>query len=32
MSGKMRAREAITKLYWTPIFDVGLCVGEKDRE
>ena len=32
MSGKMRGSEAITKLQGTAIFDVGLCVGEKERE
>ena len=29
MSGKKRGSEALTKLQWTTIFDVGLCVGEK---
>ena len=32
MSGKKIGSEALTKLQWTTIFDVGLCVGEKDRE
>ena len=32
MSGKKRGSEALTKLQWTAIFDVGLRVGEKDRE
>ena len=32
MSGKKRGSEVLTKLQWTTIFDVGLCVGEKDRE
>ena len=32
MSGKKRGSEALTKLQWTTIFDIGLCVGEKDRE
>ena len=32
MSGKMRGSEALTKLQWTAIFDVGLCVVGKDRE
>ena len=29
MLGKKRGSEALTKLQWTTIFDVGLCVGEK---
>ena len=29
MSGKKIGSEALTKLQWTTIFDVGLCVGEK---
>ena len=29
MSGKNRGSEALTKLQWTTIFDVGLCVGDK---
>ena len=29
MSGKMRGSEGLTKLQWTAIFYVGLCVGEK---
>ena len=32
MSGKKKWSEALPKLQWTAIFDVGLCVGEKDRE
>ena len=32
MSGKKRGSEALTKLQWTAIFDVGLRVGENDRE
>ena len=32
MSGKKIGSEALTKLQWTTIFDVGLCDGEKDRE
>ena len=32
MSEKKRGREALTKLQWTAIFDVVLCVGEKERE
>ena len=32
MSGKKIGSEALTKLQWTTIFDVGVCVGEKDRE
>ena len=32
MSGEKRASEALAKLQWTTIFDIGLCVGEKDRE
>ena len=32
MSGKMRGSEDITKLQWTAIFDVVLCVGGKERE
>ena len=32
MSGKKRGSEALAKLQWTTIFDVVLCVGEKDRE
>ena len=29
MSGKKIGSEALTKLQWTTIFDVGLCVGKK---
>jgi hypothetical protein len=29
VSGKKRGSEALAKLQWTAIFDVGLCVGEK---
>ena len=29
MSGKKIGSEALTKLQWTAIFDVGLCVEEK---
>ena len=29
MLGKKRGSEALAKLQWTTIFDVGLCVGEK---
>ena len=32
MSGEKRGSEALAKLQWTTVFDVGLCVGEKDRE
>ena len=32
MSGKKRGSEALAKLQWTTVFDVGLCVGEKDRQ
>ena len=32
MSGKKIGSEALTKLQWTAIFDVGLCVEEKERE
>ena len=32
MSGKKRGSEALTKLQWTTIFDVVLCVGEKERK
>jgi hypothetical protein len=32
VSGKKRGSEALRKLQWTTIFDVGLCVGEKERE
>ena len=32
MSGKKRGSEALTKLQWTAIFDVGLWVGGKERE
>ena len=32
MSGKKRRSEALAKLQWTTIFDVVLCVGEKERE
>ena len=32
MWGKKIGNEALTKLQWTAIFDVGLRVGEKDRE
>jgi hypothetical protein len=31
VSGKKKGSEGLTKLQWTTIFDVGLCVGEKDR-
>ena len=29
MSGKRIGSEALTKLQWTTIFDVGLCVRKK---
>ena len=29
---KNRESEALTKLQWTTIFDVGLCVGGKQRK
>jgi hypothetical protein len=29
VSGKNRGSEALRKLQWTTIFDVGLCLGEK---
>ena len=32
MSGEKRGSEALVKLQWTTIFDVVLCVGEKERE
>ena len=32
MSGEKRASEALAKLQWTTIFDVGLCVGGKREE
>ena len=32
MSGKKIGNEALMKLQWTTIFDVVLCVEEKDRE
>ena len=32
MSDENRGSEALTKLQWTTIFDVGLCVGIKERE
>ena len=32
MSGKKRGSEALAKLQWTAIFDVGLCVRENERE
>ena len=32
MSGENRGSEALTKLQWTTIFNVGLCVGKKERE
>ena len=32
MSGEKRASEALAKRQWTTIFDVGLCVGENERE
>ena len=32
MSGKKIGSEALTKLQWTTIFDVGLSVEEKERE
>ena len=32
MSGEKRGSEAIVKLQWTAIFDVGLCVVGKERE
>ena len=32
MAGKKRGSEALAKLQWTAIFDVGLCVGENEKE
>ena len=32
MSGKKIGSEALTKLQWTTIVDVVLCVGEKEKE
>ena len=32
MSEKKIGSEALAKLQWTTICDVGLCVGEKERE
>ena len=32
MAGKKRGSEALAKLQWTEIFDVGLCVEGKERE
>ena len=32
MAGKKRGSEALAKLQWTTIFDVGLCVEENERE
>ena len=32
MSVIKRGSEALTKLQWTAIFDVVLCVGEKERK
>ena len=32
MSGIKIGSEALTKLQWTAIFDIGLCVGENERE
>jgi hypothetical protein len=32
VSEKKIGNEALTKLQWTTIFDVGLCVGEKERD
>jgi hypothetical protein len=32
VSGKKIGSDALAKLQWTTVFDVGLCVGEKDRE
>ena len=32
MSGRKIGSEAFSKLEWTTVFDVGLCVGEKERE
>ena len=32
MSGKKIGSEALTKLQWTAMFDVVLCVGEKEKE
>ena len=32
MSGKKIGSEALTKLQWTAIFDVGLCVVGKEKE
>jgi hypothetical protein len=32
MSRENRESEALTKLQWTAICDVGLCVLEKERE
>ena len=32
MSGENRGSEALVKLQWTTIFDVGLFVGGKERK
>ena len=32
MSGTKIGNEALTTLEWTEIFDVGLCVGGKEKE
>ena len=32
MSGEKIGSESLAKLQWTTIFDVGLCVEEKERE
>ena len=32
MLGEKIGSEALTKLQWTAIFDVVLCVGEKEKE
>ena len=32
MSWKKIGSEALANLQWTAIFDVGLCVGDKERE
>ena len=32
MLGKKIGSEALAKIQWTTVFDVVLCVGEKERE
>jgi hypothetical protein len=32
VSGKKKGSEVLPKLQWNAIFDVGLCVRDKERE